>query len=120
MSDDDPVDVHRALQKAARELAHYADNGSTAQYLDAIDNLEGKLQAVRQLPAGSDTEMGLAPAMTLEQIARAVDDVRPAGADVEALQIVMLGRDLAEVKARAGGEWYQGIVSRDVWGDKAP
>jgi hypothetical protein len=46
----DPVDVHRALQKAARELAHFADHGPNAQYLDAIDNLEIKLRAVRNLP----------------------------------------------------------------------
>jgi hypothetical protein len=49
MSDTDPVDVHRALQKAARELAHAADHGSEAQYLNAIDRLEEKLQAVRSL-----------------------------------------------------------------------
>lgn len=49
MSDSDPIDVHRALQKAARELAHYADHGRTSEYLDAIDRLEAKLQAVRRL-----------------------------------------------------------------------
>jgi hypothetical protein len=49
MSEKDPVDVHRALQKAAREFAHCADHGTTAQYFDAIDRLEAKLQAVRAL-----------------------------------------------------------------------
>jgi hypothetical protein len=49
VSDNDPIDVHRALQKAARELAHYADHGRTSDYLDAIDCLEAKLQAVRRL-----------------------------------------------------------------------
>jgi hypothetical protein len=49
MSDSDPVDVHRALQKAARELAHAADCGTEAGYLEAIDNLEEKLRAVRAL-----------------------------------------------------------------------
>jgi hypothetical protein len=47
----DPIDVHRALQKAARELAHYADHGSSSEYFDAIDNLEKKLRAVRRLKA---------------------------------------------------------------------
>jgi hypothetical protein len=49
MSSSDPVDAHRALQKAARELAHYADHGTSAEYLDAIDTLERKLRAVRRL-----------------------------------------------------------------------
>jgi enolase len=49
MSNNDPIDVHRALQKAARELAHNADHGTEAGYLEAIDNLEEKLQAVRAL-----------------------------------------------------------------------
>jgi hypothetical protein len=49
MNRGDPIDVHRALQKAARELAHYADHGRTSEYLDAIDRLESKLQAVRRL-----------------------------------------------------------------------
>lgn len=49
MSESDPVDVHRALQKAARELAHFADHGTEAEYLTAIDNLEKKLRAVRRL-----------------------------------------------------------------------
>jgi hypothetical protein len=49
MSISDPVDVHRALQKAAREFAHHADHGSYPEYLAAIDNLEEKLQAVRSL-----------------------------------------------------------------------
>lgn len=47
MSDNDPVDLHRALQKAARELAHFADYGPETAYRDAIDRLEEKLQAVR-------------------------------------------------------------------------
>lgn len=49
MSDSDPIDAHRALQKAARELAHFADHGPADQYLDAIDRLEAKLGAVRVL-----------------------------------------------------------------------
>jgi hypothetical protein len=55
----DPIDVHRALQKAARELAHYADYGSADDYLDAINNLETKLQDVRNLPTevGPDDEL---------------------------------------------------------------
>ena len=46
---EDPVDAHRALQKAARELAFYADHGYEAEYRAAIDRLEEKLQAVRSL-----------------------------------------------------------------------
>jgi hypothetical protein len=49
MSNSDPVDVHRALQKAARELAHATDHGSYPEYRAAIDNLEEKLRAVRSL-----------------------------------------------------------------------
>lgn len=45
----DPIDAHRALQKACRELAHYADHGRTSEYFDAIDNVEKKLKAVRRL-----------------------------------------------------------------------
>jgi hypothetical protein len=41
---DDPIDAHRALQKAARELAFYADHGYEAEYRDTIDRLEAKLQ----------------------------------------------------------------------------
>lgn len=56
MSDNDPIDVHRALQKAARELAHFADHGSESQYFAAIDNLEAKLQAVRRLSVTSSDD----------------------------------------------------------------
>jgi hypothetical protein len=49
MTDTDPVDAHRALQKAARELAFYADHGYESVYLEAIDNLEKKLKIVRAL-----------------------------------------------------------------------
>lgn len=57
MSDSDPIDAHRALQKAARELAHFADHGTAAQYLEAIDRLEIKLGMVRAItPRGESAE----------------------------------------------------------------
>lgn len=49
MSDSDPIDAHRALQKAARELAHFADHGPDDQYFEAIERLETRLQVVRAL-----------------------------------------------------------------------
>lgn len=54
MSDTDPIDAHRDLAKAARELAHAWDCAPPEQYFAAIDNLEAKLQAVRNLPAVSE------------------------------------------------------------------
>jgi hypothetical protein len=59
MSKNDPIDVHQALQKAARELAFYADNGYEAEYRDAIDNLEDKLQDVRRLTAAQELRITL-------------------------------------------------------------
>jgi hypothetical protein len=38
-ANDDPVDVHGALQKAARELLYYADHGYSSEYFHAIDRL---------------------------------------------------------------------------------
>lgn len=54
MNATDPIDAHRSLQKAARELAHNVTHGSEAQYLNAIDNLEEKLQDVRRLSDHTD------------------------------------------------------------------
>lgn len=55
---DDPVDAHRALQKAARELAFNADHGNWAQYCESIDRLEIRLQAVRKMTESNVTERG--------------------------------------------------------------
>lgn len=55
---DDPVDVHRALQKAARELAFYADHGHWTEYYESIDRLEVRLQAVRKMTQSNVTERG--------------------------------------------------------------
>lgn len=53
----DPVDAHRALQKAARELAHHADNGTSANYFASIDRLEEKLRDVRSLPTNETRDI---------------------------------------------------------------
>jgi hypothetical protein len=52
MSDADPIDAHRALWRAARELTFNADNGDAVEYFAAIDRLEDKLRAVRSLDVG--------------------------------------------------------------------
>lgn len=49
MSDTDPIDAHRDLTKAARELAHAWDYGSPTEYDEAIDRLETALKVVRRL-----------------------------------------------------------------------
>lgn len=49
MSETDPIDAHRDLTKAARELAHAWDHSEPDVYYAAIDQLEAKLRVVRRL-----------------------------------------------------------------------
>lgn len=55
--------------------------------------------------------------MTPTEIARAISKVIPDGATTDTLQVIMLGPDMVEVKARitAGGNWFQGVVHRRDW-----
>lgn len=59
----------------------------------------------------------MSSAMTPGDVDRCVRRVLPGDPHYDALQVVMLGPDLAEVKVRstANGEWYQGIVKRSEW-----
>lgn len=59
--------------------------------------------------------------MTPSEVDRAVSRVIPLGTQVDALQVVMIGPDAVEVKARvaADHQWYQGIVQRRDWEDTA-
>lgn len=63
------------------------------------------------------------PAITQTEINRAVSHVLPDGpADLAMLQVIMLGPDLVEVKARraADNEWFEGVVHRRHWADENP
>ena len=69
----------------------------------------------RHSPAGYSatavTHKGLSPA----EVERCVRAVLPSG-DYDALQILMLGPDAAEVKVRStDGRWFTGVVTRTQW-----
>lgn len=55
--------------------------------------------------------------MTPTELNQAISRVVPDGAEIDAVQVLMLGPDAAEVKVRlaADGAWLQGVVNRREW-----
>jgi hypothetical protein len=59
--------------------------------------------------------------VTPDEVARAVAAASPpGGGQVDAVQIIALGPDCADITVRVGGEWFKAVLERAVWGDVRP